>query len=323
MASMICACSMRTIYGFLANSNDTTSAGSRAPMRILHSWLQHYIKFRLTPEHLAEKLGMLGLEVEGIERLGIKYAGFVVGKVMSVSKHPRADKLSVCMVDVGDATLQIVCGAPNVMAGQKVAVGKIGATIPMNQHDPSGNPFTLSNVEIRGVESFGMICSEFELGLGKDAEGIMVLDQSGRIGQPLAEYFGLNDIAYDIEITPNRPDWLSHYGVAREIGVIVGRKATFPPARIKESRTPMAKRISIEVMDKKNCFRFAARMVRGVKIGPSPLWLQNSLRNVGLRPRNNVVDITNYVMLECGQPLHAFDYGLLRGGKIIVRQTRG
>ncbi len=292
-------------------------------MRILHSWLQRYINIKLRPEQLAEKLGMLGLEVEGIEILGEKYSGFVIGKIASVEKHPNADKLSVCTVDVGDVTLQVVCGAPNVGLGQKVIVGRSGATVPHNQHDPEGKSFILSNIAIRGVESFGMICSEYELGIGNDSGGIMILDRSVKIGQSLAAYLGLDDIAYDVEITPNRPDWLSHYGVAREIGVIVKKKAALPRVKVKESRIPISKHLSINVVDKKNCPRFAARMIRGVRIGPSPLWVQNALRNVGLRPRNNVVDITNYVMLECGQPLHAFDYALLQGGKIIVRRTKG
>lgn len=290
-------------------------------MRVLHSWLQRYIKVKLSPEHLAERLGMLGLEVEGIQRLDSRYSGFVVGKVLSVSKHPNADNLSVCLVDIRGSTLQVVCGAPNVEPGQKVAVGTIGATIPRNQHDPAGGPFTLSRVAIRGVESFGMICSEYELDLGKDSDGIMVLEAGAKVGEKLTDYFSLNDVAYDVEVTPNRPDWLSHYGVAREIGVVVGRKPKLPSVRIREFRTPLRKHLSVSVVDRKNCYRFAARMIRGLKIAPSPLWLQNDLRNVGMRPRNNVVDVTNYVMLECGQPLHAFDYALLHGGRIVVRQS--
>lgn len=292
-------------------------------MRILQSWLEDYIELGLEPEQLAEKLGMLGLEVEGIERLGDRYSGFVVGEVVTVAKHPHAEKLTVCNVDTGKARLQIVCGAPNVSPGNKVAVGTIGAKVPKNQHDPEGSPFVLSTVKIRGIESFGMICSEYELDLGKDASGIMVLDSAAKVGQPLAEYFGLNDVAYDVEITPNRPDWLSHNGVAREIGVIVNRKAKLPTVTVKESRVPIARYLTVKVLDRKNCLRFAARMIRGVRIEPSPRWLQNTLRNAGLRPRNNVVDVTNYVMLECGQPLHAFDFALLNDGKIVVRQTRG
>ena len=291
-------------------------------MRILHSWLQEYIPFRFRPEQLAEKLGMLGLETENIDRLGDKYKGFVVGKVLTAVKHPDAEKLSICRVDVGNEALQIVCGAPNVAQGQKVAVGLIGATVPKNQHDPSGTPFVLSKVKLRGVESYGMICSEYELDLGSDAEGIMVLDSDAHVGQTLAAYFDLNDVAYELEVTPNRPDWLSHFGVAREIGVLVGKHAKLPEVRLRESNVLAARYLKVRVEDRKNCRRFSARVIRDVKIAPSPAWLQNRLRNIGLRPRNNVVDVTNYVMLECGQPLHAFDYELLRRGTIVVRQTK-
>jgi phenylalanyl-tRNA synthetase beta chain len=166
-----------------------------------------------------------------------------------------------------------------------------------------------------------MICSEFELGLGPDAGGILVLDPAAKIGQSLARHLGVEDVAFDVEITPNRPDWLSHIGVAREVGVLVKKRPKLPSVRVKEGTTPVKKFLAVEVQDKKNCLRFAARMIRGVTIGPSPVWLQNRLRNAGLRPRNNVVDITNYVMLECGQPMHAFDYAQLKGGKIIVRQA--
>ncbi len=290
-------------------------------MRVLHSWLQQYIKFTLKPEVLAEKLGMLGLEIEGIEHLGEKYSGFVVGQVVDKVTHPNADKLSVCKVKVGKESLQIVCGGPNVAAGQKVAVGKVGALVPRNQHDPNGKPFLLTQIKIRAVESFGMICSEYELDLGEDSDGILVLEPSAKLGQPLAEYLGLDDIVYDIEVTPNRPDWLSHIGVAREIGVVLKRQPRTPGIKLKEGSVSIRKHLTVKVEDKVNCRRFAARMIRGVTIQPSPKWLQEALTKVGLRPRNNVVDVTNYIMLECGQPLHAFDYDLLRGGTIIVRST--
>jgi phenylalanyl-tRNA synthetase beta chain len=291
-------------------------------MRILHSWIQQYITFKFTPEELSEKLGMLGLEIEGFERLGQKYDGFVVGRVLERSAHPNADKLSVCIVDVGKERLQVVCGAPNVAIGQMVAVGLVGAAVPKNQHDPAGKPFVLTKAKIRGVESSGMICSEYELDLGPDAGGIVVLESSARVGQPLAEYFGLNDIAYDVEVTPNRPDWLSHFGVAREIGVLVGKEPHLPRIKLSEAREQTSKFISVKNESAKDCSRFAVRMVRGAHIGPSPQWLQNALRNVGLRPRNNVVDVTNYVMMECGQPLHAFDYSKLKGRTLIVRSTK-
>jgi phenylalanyl-tRNA synthetase beta chain len=290
-------------------------------MKVLQSWLRHYSAFKIPPDELADRLTMLGLEFENVEHLGEKYRGFVVGKVVECERHPNADKLSRCQVNIGNRTVQIVCGAPNVAAGQKVAVGLAGTTVPHNQHDPGGAPFVLSVVQIRGVESHGMICSEYELDLGNDADGIMVLDESAKVGQPLADYLGLEDVVYDVEITPNRPDWLSHAGIAREIGILTGKRPSAPEVRLKESATPIGKFLRVSVEDKKNCPRFAARMIRGVRIAPSPRWMQNALRNAGLRPINNVVDVTNYVMLDCGHPMHAFDHSLLAGGRIIVRQA--
>jgi phenylalanyl-tRNA synthetase beta chain len=290
-------------------------------MKLSHNWLRHYIECNLPPEELSEKLTMLGVEVEGFERLGEKYDGFVVGKVLHVEKHPNADKLSVCKVKVGREELQIVCGAPNVAAGQKVAVGLVGAVVPKNQHDPDGKPFTLSHVKLRGVDSFGMICSECELDVGSDKDGILVLDAKATVGQSLSSYLGLEDIVYDIGITPNRPDLLSHFGVAREIGLLTGKIPALPKVKLKESKTPISRYFSVKVEDKINCQRFAVRMIRGVKIQPSPEWMQRALRSVGLRPRNNVVDVTNYVMLECGQPMHAFDLANLHESRIIVRQA--
>jgi phenylalanyl-tRNA synthetase beta chain len=292
-------------------------------MRILERWLKQYIDFSIEPHDLAERLTMLGLEFESVQRLDARYNGFVVGEVLTKEKHPRADRLSVCIVGIGRETLQVVCGGPNVAQGQKVPVGLVGATVPRNQHDPAGTPFVLSRVGIRGVESSGMICSEYELDMGKDSAGIMVLDRDAKPGESLAAYFGLDDVAFDLEITPNRPDWLSHMGVAREIAVLTGTLPRLPRVTLKESKEPVGTRLSITVEDGESCPRFAARMIRGVKIGPSPRWLQNAMRNVGLRPRNNVVDITNYVMYECGHPLHAFDHALLRGGRIVVRGARG
>ncbi len=290
-------------------------------MRVLQQWLRDYLKFSIPPEKLVERLTMLGLEFERWEDLGKKYEGFVVGLVEECSKHPNADRLTVCRVNDGEESLQIVCGAPNVEAGQKVVVGHIGATVPRDQHNPSGTPFVLTRAKIRGVESFGMICSEAELDLGADASGIMVLDPTAKIGRPLAAHLGMNDIAYDVEITPNRPDWLSHIGVAREIGILTGKVPTLPPVNVKEGKTPIKKFLSVQVKDRKNCLRFATRMIRGVTIKASPEWLQNRLRNAGLRPISNVVDVTNYVMLECGQPMHAFDYALLEEHAIVVRQA--
>ena len=292
-------------------------------MRILERWLKQYIDFDIPADELAERLTMLGLEFESVRRLDAPYNGFVVGEVLAKEKHPHADRLSVCTVGIGRETLQIVCGGPNVAQGQKVPVGLIGATVPRNQHDPAGAPFVLARVSIRGVESTGMICSEYELDMGKDARGIMVLDRDARPGESLAAYFGLDDVAFDLEITPNRPDWLSHIGVAREIAILTRGRVRLPRVNLKESAEPAGKRLSVSVEDAGDCPRFAARVIRDVTIGPSPRWMQNALRNAGLRPRNNVVDITNYVMYECGHPLHAFDHALLRGGAIAVRRARG
>ncbi|MCZ6777018.1 MAG: phenylalanine--tRNA ligase subunit beta [Ignavibacteria bacterium] len=291
-------------------------------MKVLQSWLQQYIEFSLPPDEFADKLSKLGLEFEGVERTGEEYNGFVVGKVLERTQHPNAEKLSICKVNVGTGTLQIVCGAPNVAAGQKVAVGMSGAIVPRNQHDPSGKPLPLSTVKIRGIESSGMICSEYELDLGKDADNILVLESNAKIGKPLAEYLGVADIVYDIETTPNRPDWLSHIGIAREIGAIVGRKPKLPKLKLKEAAIPVSKHLTVKVQDTQNCYRFAVRMICGLKVEPSPRWLQNALKGLNLRPVNSVVDVTNYVMMECGQPLHPFDYALLKGKQIIVRQTK-
>jgi phenylalanyl-tRNA synthetase beta chain len=292
-------------------------------MRILERWLKQYIDFSIPPREVADKLTMLGLEFESVERLDRRYDRFVVGRVLAKDQHPNADKLSVCTVEVGAERLQIVCGASNVAAGQNVAVGLIGATVPRNQHDPGGAPFVLTKVKLRGIESSGMICSEYELDLGKDADGILVLDEDAVPGQTLASYFGMDDVGYDIEITPNRPDWLSHFGVAREIAVLTGHQPKRPSIKLKEGKEPVAKYLKVKVEAAADCPRFAARMIRGVSIGPSPRWLQNALRNVGLRPRNNVVDITNYVMYEYGHPMHAFDHRLLAGGTIVVRKAKG
>jgi phenylalanyl-tRNA synthetase beta chain len=290
-------------------------------MRIVQSWLRQYADFRFSPEDLAESLTMLGLEFERIERPGKKYEGFVVGEVLDVQRHPTADRLTVCRVRTGKETLQIVCGAPNVASGQKVPVGLAGATVPRNQHDTSGKPFVLSHLTLRGVESSGMICSAYELDLGKDADGILVLDAKARVGQPLAAFLGMDDVVYDVEITPNRPDWLSHIGIAREITVLTGKKPRLPKVSLHEGKERITRHLSVLVEDPDLCPRFAVRMIRGVRVGPSPAWLQQWLTLAGMRPRNNVVDITNFVMLENGHPMHAFDYALLEEQRLVIRRA--
>ncbi len=288
-------------------------------MKISHNWLKEYIDLRLKPAAVAENLSMVGLEVSGYEDLAARFNKFVVGEVLERAKHPNADRLSLCKVNVGSTELAIVCGAPNVAAGQKVAVGLVGATIPRNQHDPDGKPFTLERAQIRGVQSNGMICSEFELGLGEDANGILVLGENARPGTPLAKFLGLTDVIYDMEVTANRGDWLSHIGVAREIQMVTGKKASLREIHIKESTTSSKKHATITIVDRQKCRRYSSRVLKNVTIGPSPQWMQDRLQSIGLRPINNIVDITNYVLMETGQPLHAFDYDTLAGHAIVVK----
>ena len=290
-------------------------------MRISHQWLKQYVDVKLSPENLAEGLSMLGLEVASVEDQGKKFEKMVVGEVLERAKHPNADRLTLCKVSVGENVFEIVCGAPNVSAGQKVAVALIGATIPHNQHDPDAKPFVLERARIRGVESNGMICSARELGLGSDAEGILVLDGKAKVGISLAKYLGQTDIVYELEVTANRGDWLSHLGVAREVGALVGKKMHCPAVKLRESKTKASSVATVKIYDKKQCRRYSARVLRGVRVGPSPQWLQDRLSAVGLRPINNVVDVSNYVMYETGQPLHAFDYDRLAGHAILVKRA--
>ncbi|MGA7162259.1 MAG: phenylalanine--tRNA ligase subunit beta [Bacteroidota bacterium] len=299
-------------------------------MRISLNWLQRYVQFNISHLELAKRLTLVGLEVEDIEELGSAFDKFVVGDIVSVKKHPNADRLSLCEVRV-DRTenssesaqvLQIVCGAPNVLPGQKVAVGMIGAIVPKNQHDPEGKPFTLSKVKVRGEESNGMICSEYELGLGKDASGILVLDHAAKVGMPLARYLGLDDVVFEIGVTPNRPDCLSHIGIAREVAPLIKRKLVLPKTNVQENRkTDIRKNVSIEIRDKKACLRYSARLIMDVKVAASPQWLLALLNACNIRPINNIVDVANFVMHETGQPLHTFDYDKILGKKIVVKNA--
>ncbi len=201
-------------------------------------------------------------------------------------------------------------------------VARVGAVIPRSQHDPEGKPFRLERVQIRGVESNGMICSSYELGLGEDAEGIVVLEDAAKPGTSLAKHLGLDDVVLDIGVTPNRPDCLSHVGVAREVAAAFGKRVQVPQTRHRESKEKTSQHVKVEILDAEGCPRYCARMVRDVTIGPSPKWLQEALTAVGLRPVNNVVDVTNYVLMELGHPLHAFDYDRLAGQTIIVKRAR-
>jgi phenylalanyl-tRNA synthetase beta chain len=294
-------------------------------MRISFKWLQQYIELKETPENVAETLTGVGLEVESIEYLGKKFDGFFVAEVADVQKHPNADRLSVCSVIVTPEKepLQIVCGAPNVAKGQKVIAGIPGAVIPKNQHAADGTPLTLAKTKIRGIESNGMICSEFELGLGDDKSGIKVLPADAPVGSPLAEFLGQNDIAFEIGITPNRPDCLCHIGIARDLSAVFGRNVKYPDVKIRQSAGPSINDLAVvKVENALACPRYSARMIKNVIVQDSPEWLKNILIAAGQRPINNIVDVTNYVMLEYGQPLHAFDYDRLAKHTIVVKNSQ-
>ncbi|OYV88127.1 MAG: hypothetical protein B7Z63_01190, partial [Ignavibacteriae bacterium 37-53-5] len=254
-------------------------------------WLQQLVDLTdISDADIAARLTMLGIEVESYENLSGKYHGFVVGTVLEVGKHPNADKLSLCKVDIGGEIKSIICGAPNVAAGQKVPVGLIGALVPHNQHDPEGKPFQLTKAKIRGVESEGMICSSNELGLGEDKSGIMVFEETAVVGTPLAEYLGMDDTIYDISLTPNRGDCLSHAGIARELSAAFSRKAKPRRAKLHEEGAPAGESAKVEVSAPDLCPRYSARVIRGIKVGPSPKWLKDSVEKVGMRSINNVVD---------------------------------
>ncbi|MBS4027728.1 MAG: phenylalanine--tRNA ligase subunit beta [Ignavibacteriales bacterium] len=290
-------------------------------MKVSLNWLKEFVDFDLTSEELAHQLTMRGLEVESIEHLGDKYKNFVIGEVLEVAKHPNANKLSVCKVDVGNDFLKIVCGAPNVAPQQKVVVGLVDAVVPRNQHDPNGKPFVLSHVKIRGEDSFGMICSEYELDLGDDANGILVLENNVHVGVPFANYLGLTDTVFEIGVTPNRPDCLSHIGVAREVASLVGKKLKLPTIKISEAKQKASEVATIEIQNAELCPRYSSRVLFNVKVSDSPKWLKELLTAVGIRPINNIVDVTNFVLLETGQPLHAFDYDKLAKHKIVVKNA--
>lgn len=286
-------------------------------MKISYNWLKEYIGFDWTPDELAHRLTMCGLEVEGVEKWeSIKggLEGVVVGLVLSAEQHPNADRLRVTKVDVGrEQPLDIVCGAPNVAAGQKVAVATVGCTL----YPEPDKPFPIEKRKVRGENSEGMICAEDELGLGLDHDGIMVLDANLAIGTPCAQVFGVVvDYTIEIGLTANRADAASHIGVARDIAALL-RKQVKMPALATPGTT--ANPVSIEILDGEKCPRYAGIYIKGVKIGESPLWLQNKLKAIGSRPINNVVDVTNFVLHEMGQPLHAFDADTIAGNRIVVK----
>ena len=285
-------------------------------MRVSLSWLEEFVDVTLPVPELCERLDMTGTKVEAVHTLGAAIEGVVVGRVLSKEPHPDAEKLTYCSVDVGkNEPLKIVCGATNFAAGDHVAVACAGATLP--------DGTTIKKAKIRGLESHGMMCSAIELGVGSDAAGLLILPDDAPVGAPFAQYYGLADTVLELEVTPNRPDCLSMVGVSREVAAVTGRRAVAPETIPVEEGTPAADLVSVEINDAALCPRYTARVIRNVKVGPSPAWLADRITAAGARPINNVVDVTNFVMYELGQPLHAFDLATLatRDGKaaIIVR----
>ncbi len=287
-------------------------------MKISANWLREYINTDASAEKIADKLTLLGLEVEEVTQTGSDFKNFVVGRIESVSSHPNADRLTLCMVHDGKESKQIICGADNVAAGQNVPLAIVGAHLPVPL--PDGSQLKIRKAKIRGEQSFGMICSEKELGLSDDHTGIMILDENIKPGTPLNEVINEDiDFTFEIGLTPNRPDAACHLGVARDLSTVVEGKFSSPYKEVKKSKKDLSDKIDISIEDSEKCHRYVGYLVEGVTIKESPDWLQKRLKSIGLRPINNVVDITNFVLHEVGQPLHAFDYDKIGGKKIVVK----
>lgn len=282
-------------------------------LNISYNWLKSYVKTNLTPQEFAKKISLSGPSVDHINQVKPNFEQVVVGKILKIEQHPNADKLHVCQVDVGKKDLQIVCGASNIAEGQKVPVVLVGGKV---------GGFEIKEAKLRGVESFGMMCSQKELGIGSDHSGIFILPDYVEIGLSLEKIMPIEDAIMDIEITSNRPDAMSVIGIAREASAILSEKFLYqipkPNLNIKNGKHC----IKVNVSESKLCSRYSAIVMSDVKVESSPLWMQQRLLASGLRPINNLVDITNYILLEFGQPMHVFDYDKLKGAEINVRLAK-
>lgn len=277
------------------------------------NWLKDFIQYDLSPEALAEKLIMAGIEVEQISHSGAEWNNIVVGEIIDIKPHPQADKLSLTRMLAGDRTYPVVCGASNIAIGQKVPLALEGASLP--------GGIKIKETKIRGELSQGMLCSEQELALSQDASGIMILPPDKKSGEAFAQALGLSDTILDLSITPNRPDCLSVIGMAREIAAILDLPFIKPEIIVQENGESLESLTRVEIIDPDLCPRYTARIIANITIGPSPLWLRRRLETSGIRSINNAVDVTNYVLLEWGQPLHAFDFDLLAGHRIMVKKA--
>ncbi|CCO07263.1 phenylalanine--tRNA ligase subunit beta [Desulforamulus hydrothermalis] len=289
-------------------------------MRVSYQWLREYVDVDISPRELAERLTLAGLAVDAVDEPGAGIEKVVTGRILKIEKHPNADKLVVCTVDVGQGEpLQIVTGATNVRAGHVVPVALEGAKL--------AGGLQIKRSKLRGVESRGMLCSGQELGMETKlltpemAHGVLILPENVAVGVDAREVLGLNDAVLELDLTPNRGDALSMVGVAREVAALLNKELKMPNPQPAESEEKIDRQVRVDIQAPDLCRRYVARLIKGIKIGPSPMWLQNRLRAAGVRPINNVVDVTNYVMLELGQPLHAFDYDKINNGHIIVRRA--
>lgn len=284
-------------------------------MLISLDWLKQYVDIKEDIKELENTLTMIGQEVEAVEEQGKELAKVVIGQITEYKKHPEAEKLTLLKVNIGvEEELQIVCGATNHKLGDKVVVATIGAVLP--------GDFKIKKSKIRGIESQGMLCSEVELGLGNDGGGIIILPEDAPLGVEYRVYKKLNDVIFELEITPNRPDCLSYIGIAREIAAYYGRKIKCPEFESKKIIESInTGHIDVRIEDKERCKRFSGKVIRNIKVEESPEWLKNRLISMGLKPINNVVDATNYILFECNQPLHAYDLTKINDRKIVVRKA--
>lgn len=283
-------------------------------MKVSLSWLRDFVEIEVSAQELADRLTMAGFEVESMESARGDVDRLVVARVVDARPHPNADKLKVCLVDTGREKVDVVCGAPNVAAGQFTVYAPPETVLPDGQK--------IERAAIRGVMSAGMLCSLAELGLEEKSPGIHLFDKSIKIGTPVAPLLALDDVTYDLNITPNRPDALSIIGIAREVAALLGKPLEKPDLDVPEGKHRAEELASVEIADFSGCPRYVARLIEGIKIGASPFWIQARLKACGQRPINNIVDVTNYVMIEMGQPLHAFDLNVLANRKIVVRRAR-
>lgn len=289
-------------------------------MKFTLSWLKEYVEFDIPPRELAEKLTMSGLEVESLEYKGEGLEGVIVGQILDINPHPNASKLVLCDVTDGTKLYKVVCGAKNMKTGDKVALAPAGTKLPPSSKFPEG--MVIKSAKLRGEVSEGMLCAENELGIGQEGDEIMILSDSAEVGSRLIDALGLDEVTIEVGITPNRPDCLSVIGVAREVAAILGTEVKYPDYGVMEEGEHIEELAAVEVHDADGCPRYSCRVIKDVRITTSPDWLRKRVEASGIRSINNVVDVTNLILLELGQPLHAFDYDLIQGGKIVVRPAK-